>query len=143
MTRRDLTELLDRWRQGDHDAAHTVMPLVYDELRRIAYRLLASERKDHTLQATAVVHETCLKLSCKYRPGRPPDFLALDNAMRVLDENDKQKSQIVTLRVFGGLTVAETAEYLGTSPRTINLFIVCLSLPWSFHRARSACTRLS
>ena len=57
-----VTELLQRWSQGDRDAAERALPLVYDELRRIAARQLRAERGEHT-QATAIVHETYLKLS--------------------------------------------------------------------------------
>jgi RNA polymerase sigma factor (TIGR02999 family) len=64
MTRPDptVTELLMQWGQGDADALDRLMPLVYDELRRRAGALMRSERKDHTLQATAVVHEAYARL---------------------------------------------------------------------------------
>jgi RNA polymerase sigma factor (TIGR02999 family) len=52
-----VTELLLDWRRGDQDALEQLIPLVYDELRRIAARQLRSERPDHTLQPTALVHE--------------------------------------------------------------------------------------
>jgi RNA polymerase sigma factor (TIGR02999 family) len=49
-------------RNGDARAVEAVVPLVYDELRRIARRQLRAERDDHTLSATALVHEAYLKL---------------------------------------------------------------------------------
>ncbi len=55
-------ELLRRVREGDADASHELMPLVYSELRRIAGKYLRRERKDHTLQATALVNEVYLKM---------------------------------------------------------------------------------
>jgi RNA polymerase sigma factor (TIGR02999 family) len=58
----DVTEILQEVRQGDKDAAARLMPLVYDELRRLAEHYLRQERPDHTLQATALVHEAYLKL---------------------------------------------------------------------------------
>ena len=57
-----VTLLLKRWRSGEEKAAEDVMPLVYSELKRIAKRLMVHERADHTLQATALVHEAFLQL---------------------------------------------------------------------------------
>src|SRR5882724_3824379 len=57
-----VTQLLQKWSDGDREAAIAVLPLVYDELRRIAARQLRGERGGHTLQATAVVHEAYLRL---------------------------------------------------------------------------------
>jgi RNA polymerase sigma factor (TIGR02999 family) len=57
-----LTELLQHWRQGDEDAFRALVPLVYKELRRLAHYHLKSERPDHTLQSTALVHEAYLRL---------------------------------------------------------------------------------
>lgn len=51
-----------RWSSGDAGALEQLTPIVYDELRRIARRHLARERKDHTLQSTALVHEAYLRL---------------------------------------------------------------------------------
>lgn len=58
----DVTRVLNNWRAGDEDAAADLMPLVYDELRRLARNYLRRERGDHTLQATALVHEAYLRL---------------------------------------------------------------------------------
>ena len=58
-----VTELLQRWRAGDHAALDALMPLVYEELRRVAHNHLRRERMDHTLQSTAVVHEAYLRLA--------------------------------------------------------------------------------
>ena len=57
-----ITKLLQSWSAGDSQAAERVLPLVYDELRRIASRQLRQERGDHTLQATALVNEAYLRL---------------------------------------------------------------------------------
>ena len=59
---RDVTQLLLDWRDGDQEALAVLMPLVYDELRRQAQRYMRRERHDHTLQPTALVHETYLQL---------------------------------------------------------------------------------
>jgi RNA polymerase sigma factor (TIGR02999 family) len=60
--RTDVTDLLRRWREGERDALERLMPLVYEELHRIASRYLSHERPDHTLQSTALVHEAYVKL---------------------------------------------------------------------------------
>jgi RNA polymerase sigma factor (TIGR02999 family) len=57
-----ITLLLERWRQGDECALNELMPLIYDELHRIAKRFLRGQRPDHTLQPTALVNEACLKM---------------------------------------------------------------------------------
>jgi RNA polymerase sigma factor (TIGR02999 family) len=57
-----LTDLLEKWRAGDQDSLHHVFPLVYSELKRLARSRLRSERPNHTLQSTALVHEAYLRL---------------------------------------------------------------------------------
>jgi RNA polymerase sigma factor (TIGR02999 family) len=57
-----VSELLVRWKRGDPEALQALLPLVYDELRRIANHHLQAERAGHTLQSTALVHETYLRL---------------------------------------------------------------------------------
>lgn len=59
---RSVTQLLAAWSGGDAAALDALMPLVYDELRRVAGRQLASERGSHTLQPTALVNEAFLRL---------------------------------------------------------------------------------
>jgi RNA polymerase sigma factor (TIGR02999 family) len=58
----DVTGLLLRWSEGDADALQRLLPLVYDELRRIASNQLRRERADHALVPTALVHELYLRL---------------------------------------------------------------------------------
>ena len=58
----DVTDLLLSWRQGDAAALDRLVPLVYDELRRVARRHLRRESPGHALQATALVHEVYLRL---------------------------------------------------------------------------------
>jgi RNA polymerase sigma factor (TIGR02999 family) len=58
----DVTRLLLDWRNGDKAALEKLMPLVYDELRRLANRYLRAERHGHTLQGTALVHEAYMKM---------------------------------------------------------------------------------
>jgi len=164
----DITQLLAEYREGDRDAIDRLMPLVYAELRRIAARSLRAERKEHTLQPTALVNEAYLRLVDQQNPvwqnrahflgcaarlmrnilvdharahradkrgggqvrvtlgeellrieEREVDLLALDAALDRLAEQDEQKSRIVELRYFGGLSTEETAEVLGVSDRTV------------------------
>jgi RNA polymerase sigma factor (TIGR02999 family) len=63
----EATQILERWSEGDKDAAERLMPIVYEELRRRAAEYLRHERPDHTLQATALVHEAYLKLVDQHR----------------------------------------------------------------------------
>ena len=58
----DVTALLDKWRQGDRSALDALVPLVYDELRRVAHARLRGEPAGHPLQTTALVHEAYLRL---------------------------------------------------------------------------------
>lgn len=59
----DVTQILHDWNAGDAEAARELIPLVYDELRRLARQRLQRERADHTLQPTALVHEAYLRLA--------------------------------------------------------------------------------
>lgn len=164
-----VTELL-RLPRGER-GADELMPLVYDELRRLARGFFRSERVDHTLQPTALVHEVYLRLVDADRidwQGRqhffavaarmmrrllvdearshnrvkrggewlkvdfelidrtlhseglePEDLLTIDAALERLASLDERQARIVELRFFGGLDVAEVAEVLGTSKRTV------------------------
>jgi len=57
-----ITQLLQSWNQGDQDAIDKLVPLVYDELHRLAQRYMADERPSHTLQTTALVNEAYVRL---------------------------------------------------------------------------------
>jgi RNA polymerase sigma factor (TIGR02999 family) len=63
-----VSQLLVNWRQGDEGAREALIPLVYDELRRLARRHLRRERPDHTLQSAALVHEAYLRLIRQDQP---------------------------------------------------------------------------
>ena len=58
----EVTQLLVAWSNGDRAARDEIMPLVYDELRRLAHRYMDRERRDHTLQTSALVNEAYLRL---------------------------------------------------------------------------------
>jgi RNA polymerase sigma factor (TIGR02999 family) len=74
-------ELLERLRTGDQSALNEILPPLYDELHRIAARHLRAERPNHTLQATALVHEAYLKLFAgqEHRFASEVHFLAVSS----------------------------------------------------------------
>src|SRR4051794_39429275 len=81
----DVTQILSALEQGDPRAAELLLPLVYDELRRLAAQRLAREEPGQTLQATALVHEAYLRLVGSQDPGwngRGHFFAAAAEAMR-------------------------------------------------------------
>ncbi len=160
----EVTLLLQAWSQGEESALQKLIPLVYEELRRLAHRYMGWEHAGHVLQTTALVNEAYLRLTdskqqhwqnrahffaisaqlmrqilvdfarSRHRQKRgggvqpvsldealvltderEPDLVALDDALNALAVVDKQKSQVVELRFFGGLSVEETAEVLKVS----------------------------
>jgi RNA polymerase sigma-70 factor, ECF subfamily len=164
----DATILLAELKKGDKEAASKLIPIVYDELRRLADSYMRHERSDHTLQATALVHEAYLKLieqrsvhwqsrahffgiaaqvmrrilldharghlrekrgggertlpieeALVFAPEQSLDLVKLDQALERLTKLDPRQGKIVELRFFGGLTVEQTAESLGISPKTV------------------------
>jgi RNA polymerase sigma factor (TIGR02999 family) len=166
--REDVTILLAELTKGNKEAASKLIPLVYDELRRLAGSYMRRERSDHTLQATALVHEAYLKLveqrsvdwqsrahffgiaaqvmrrilvdharkhlrekrggaeravpideALVFAPEQSLDLMKLDQALERLTKLDPRQGKIVELRFFGGLTVEQTAELLGISPKTV------------------------
>jgi RNA polymerase sigma factor (TIGR02999 family) len=68
----DITRLLQHWKNGQAEAFDALLPLVYPDLKRIAYGCLRAERPGHTLQATALVHELYLRL-CQQREANWED----------------------------------------------------------------------
>ncbi len=174
----DVTHILAAIEQGDTAAASQLLPLVYDELRKLAAQQLAHEQPGQTLQATALVHEAYLRLvgdepqkawdgrghffaaaaeamrrilvdrardrrRQKRGGGRrrlrvsldavlhnPPDddVLELDEALQNLAREDPAGAELVRLRVFAGLTLAEAAEVMGIGRRTADRY-------WAFARA--------
>jgi RNA polymerase sigma factor (TIGR02999 family) len=95
----DVTRLLSAVDQGDPHAADQLLPLVYDELRKLAVQRLAQERPGQTLQATALVHEAYLRLIGGDQPhdwsGRRHYFAAAAEAMRrILVECARRKQRV-------------------------------------------------
>jgi RNA polymerase sigma factor (TIGR02999 family) len=179
----DVTAILSAIEQGDPHAAAQLLPVAYNELRRLAAQRLAQEKPGQTLQATALVHEAYLRLvaggdgsvrrqrnfadsrhffavaaeamrrilieqaRCKGRqkrgggldraaldeaqvaaPEPRHDLLALDEALDRLAAADAQAAELVKLRYFVGLSLAEAAEILNISPRSADRL-------WAYARA--------
>ena len=159
----DVTQILSQIESGDPAAAAQLLPLVYAELRRLAATRMANERSDHTLQATALVHEAYVRLvdveKAQHWNSRGHFYAAAAEAMRriliesarrkqsskrggehkrienhddlaqtlgdslddlidfnsALDElaqEDPQAAEMVKLRLFAGLSVAEASRVL-------------------------------
>ena len=92
----DITQVLSRIESGDFSAADELLPLVYDELRKLAAAKLSQEKPGQTLQATALVHEAYLRLvdnsKTQHWDSRRHFFAAAAEAMRrILVENARQK----------------------------------------------------
>jgi RNA polymerase sigma factor (TIGR02999 family) len=174
----DVSVLLDAIQSGDPEAPAQLLPLVYEELRRLAAHRLAREAPGQTLQPTALVHEAYLRLvgdkagalwdsrghffaACaeamrrilvenarsKQRlkrggdrarlpleeaellaPEPREDVLALEEALTELAATDRAAADLVQLRYFGGLSIADAAQLLGVSPRTAKRM-------WTYARA--------
>lgn len=167
---KQLGELFLNWGNGDRESLDEILPLIYDELRRLARYHLRQQRPNHTLQTTALVHEAYLRLSREtslvvenrthflglagqlmrwilvdyerkrrtakrgagalqlsldgpLASGLPEapriDLLALDSALDKLAKLDEQQSRIIELRYFAGLSIQDTAQFLGISPATV------------------------
>ena len=63
-----VSQLLEKWRDGDHEALGALVPRLYDDLRQVAHQYLRKARPGHTLQTTALVHETYLRLEQHHAP---------------------------------------------------------------------------
>jgi RNA polymerase sigma factor (TIGR02999 family) len=175
----DVTRLLNVMERGDGQAADELLPLVYEQLRRLAAREMSRERPGQTLQATALVHEAYLRLvdvegqswssrahffrtaaeamrrilvenarrkkslksggdrkrahlnEATVAPGADwdvDDLIALDEALQKFSQKDKTKADLVKLRFFAGLTIEQSAEFLGISPATAKRY-------WIYARA--------
>jgi RNA polymerase sigma factor (TIGR02999 family) len=108
----DVTRILSDIEQGNTKAAEQLLPLVYDELRKLAARKLAREKPGQTLQATALVHEAYLRLvdgqKVQRWDSRGHFFAAAAEAMRrILVENARRKR---SLKRGGGLVRREPDE---------------------------------
>lgn len=113
----DVDQILSEMEQGNPQAAERLLPLVYDELRRLAARKLAREPPGQTIQATALVHEAYLRLvggdQARVWNGRAHFFGAAAEAMRriLVDQARRKKTD----KHGGGLLRVEASEALAES----------------------------
>ncbi len=113
----DVTRILDRVQQGDPKAAEELLPLVYEELRRVAANKMANEAPGQTLQPTALVHEAWLRLGGGDAPSfqnRAHFFGAAAEAMRrILIERARRR---VSAKRGGGASGVDLDEIEIPSP---------------------------
>ena len=125
----EVTRILSAIEQGDPQAASQLLPLVYDELRKLAAQRLAQEKPGQTLQATAIVHEAYLRLVIDQEPGaqgqepvkwnsRGHFFAAAAEGMRrILVESARRKARVKHGGEFQRLK-SNPANYWLRTPRT-------------------------
>ena len=118
-----VTQILTDWRQGRADALDELMPIVYQELRRLARRYLHRERPGHTLQATALVHEAYLRLV--HQPAVPWQnrahlfALAAQMMRRILVNHVRDRQRLKRGGVRTRLTLDNVVE--GANARSVDL----------------------
>jgi len=110
MQRGDVTELLRRAQGGDASASEELIPVVYDELRRIARNHFRSERSDHTIQPTALVNEAWLRL---FTTSSPTDFTGRAHFLAVASR--------VMRRILVDYARARAAERRGGGAQKVQL----------------------
>jgi RNA polymerase sigma factor (TIGR02999 family) len=112
----DVTQILQAIEGGDARAAGELLPLVYEELRKLAGQRMSNEASDHTLEATALVHEAYIRLVGKADPGwqnRGHFFAAAAEAMRrILIDGARRRDR---LKHGGGRAREELAEQVAAS----------------------------
>ena len=111
----DVTQILSTIEQGDPSAAEQLLPIVYEELRKLAAAKLAQEKPGQTLQATALVHEAYLRLVDEERAqhwnSRGHFFSAAAEAMRrILIELARQKAAKNAAAIWGDGTLRSTTR---------------------------------
>src|ERR1700732_4577394 len=114
-----VTRLLLEWSNGDENALNALMPLVYDELRRLARGYMHRERTGHTLQTTGLVHEAYLRLVDQRTPWRNRAHffgIAAQMMRRILvdhakaNQSVKRGAGLLRLDLDDGLDAAERAD---------------------------------
>jgi RNA polymerase sigma factor (TIGR02999 family) len=126
VTTGDITQLLLQWRRGDESALEQLMPLVYEELRRLARRCMRRERGGYTLQTTALVNEAYLRLVNSSRvqwQDRRHFFAITAQLMRrvLVDEARKRRNQ----KRGGGFTRVELDDVqISDRPRQFDLLLL-------------------
>lgn len=119
-----VTQLLVDWQNGSAEALDRLMPLVYGELRAVASHYLSAERSGHTLQSTALVHETYLRMIGQQRVPwqNRAHFLAIAAQMmrRILVDHARRAHRLKRGGALPSLSLDEAAD-ASTPPREIDL----------------------
>lgn len=122
----ELTQMLIQLSEGRTQIVDDILPLIYDKLRifpasgRIGRIMVDYARKHHAEKRGGDAEKLPLEEEILIvSEGKSAELLALDEALENLAKIDPQKSKIVELRYFGGLSVEETAEVLGVSEITV------------------------
>jgi RNA polymerase sigma factor (TIGR02999 family) len=137
----EVTQLLLAWRDGDESALERLLPLVYEELRRLAHHYLRRERAGHTLQTTALVNEAYLRLVRSSRvewQNRAHFFAVAAQLMRrVLVDEARQRGY---LKQGGAFTRVALAEDIAMAPeRNVDLMALDEALGRLEQRAPRKC----
>jgi RNA polymerase sigma factor (TIGR02999 family) len=109
-------ELIAKWRAGDADALQTLLPLIYEQLHRVASRHLSAERANHTLQTTALIHEAYLRLVGSESPEVRDHchFVALASRLMRQVLVDHARGRLASKRQGGLRVTMSEALALGT-----------------------------
>jgi RNA polymerase sigma factor (TIGR02999 family) len=121
-----VTELLVRWRGGDREALEELMPLVYEELRRLAHHYLRQERPDHTLQSTALVHEAYLRLAGQNPPQWQNRAHFFGIAARIMRQILVEYARGRSTAKRGGNAVTLTLDEAVAVPQGMDVDVVAL-----------------
>jgi RNA polymerase sigma factor (TIGR02999 family) len=119
----DVTRLLAEWNEGDRAALDRLVPLVYDELHRIASRQLASRARPHTLQSTALVNEAYVRLASKANVAWNDRTHFFAVAARIIRGVlvDHARANLAKKRGSGEITLNLDAADAATEPRAVDL----------------------
>jgi RNA polymerase sigma factor (TIGR02999 family) len=118
-----ISELLARWREGDHNALRALVPLLYDELHRAAHRNLRTARPDHTLQTTALVHEVYMRLEKQHAPQfqNRDHFVAICALLMRQVLTGYERTRRAAKRGGGGTAITLDDDGLAEKQRTVDL----------------------
>lgn len=124
-TGQGVTRLLLKWTDGDQHALEALLPLVYDELRRLARRYLQGERPGHTLESTALVHEAYLRLVDQdiSWQGRAHFFAVAANVMRRILV-DHARARNAAKRGDGACKVTLDEGLIGTEKSEVDVLAI-------------------
>ncbi len=119
---REITQLVNAWRNGDDEALVELTPLVYDELKRLARHHMSRESKAHTLQATALVNEAFIRLGdvrLEYRDRGHFNAMAARTMRRILVDHARRKKSVKRGGAQRNVTFDDDVVAAAQSPTSI------------------------